>query len=118
MRSENGDRPVVYICSPFSGDQKTNTKRAKKYSRYAVDRGVIPFAPHLLLPMYMKEETERGQALYMDLVFLGRCDELWVFGNSITSGMQAEINKAAELGIVTRFFKEVPDEGLQHDNRE
>lgn len=110
MRNENRGRPVVYICSPFSGDQKTNTEKAKRYSRYAVDQGAIPFAPHLLLPMYMNEETERGQALYMDLVFLSRCDELWVFGERITSGMQAELDKAAELGLTTRYFREVPDE--------
>jgi len=117
MRIESRDKPVVYICSSFSGNQAVNTEKAKCYSRFAVDAGVIPFAPHLLLPMYMKEETERGQALYMDLVFLGRCDELWVFGDNITSGMQAEIDKATELGITTRYFKEETDERPQHDDR-
>lgn len=100
-------KPLVYICSPFSGDRKTNTEKAKSYSRFAVDAGAIPLAPHLLLPLYMKEETERGQALYMDLVFLTRCDELWVFGKRISSGMQAEINKATELAMPIRYFSEV-----------
>ena len=35
-------RPIVYICSPFSGDVETNVANARRYSRYAVDKGYIP----------------------------------------------------------------------------
>ena len=38
-------RPIVYICSPFSGDVEGNVKSAQDYSRYAVERGYIPIAP-------------------------------------------------------------------------
>ena len=99
-------RPLVYICSPFSGDEEGNTAKAKKYSRFAVDAGVIPFAPHLLLPLYMKEETERELAMFMNMVFLGRCEELWVFGNEISEGMQMEIKKAQKKNMKIRYFTE------------
>lgn len=115
MERSTKERPVVYICSPYAGDTKTNTENAKRYSRYAVDAGVIPFAPHLLLPLYMKEESERGMALYMNLVFLSRCDELWVFGKTISSGMQAEIDHATKLGMRVRYFTENLIEGGPQD---
>ena len=99
-------RPLVYICSPFSGDEGGNTAKAKKYSRFAVDAGVIPFAPHLLLPLYMKEETERELAMFMNMVFLGRCEEFWVFGNVISEGMQMEIKKAQKKNMKIRYFTE------------
>lgn len=38
-------RPIVYICSPFSGDVETNVANARRYSRFAVDKGYIPIAP-------------------------------------------------------------------------
>ena len=39
-------RPIVYICSPFSGDVEGNVANARRYSRYAVDKGLDwPFAP-------------------------------------------------------------------------
>ena len=60
-------RPIVYICSPFSGDVEGNTKKARVYSRFAVDQSAIPIAPHLLLPQFMKEETERDLAMFMDI---------------------------------------------------
>ena len=85
---------------------KGNTENAKKYSRFAVDAGAIAFAPHLLLPLYMKEETERELAMFMDMVFLGKCDELWVFGDLISQGMQAEISKAKKKNMSIRYFTE------------
>ena len=86
--------PLVYICSKYSGDVVTNTEAAKRYSRFAVDQDAIPLAPHLLLPLYMKEESERELAMFMDMVLLGKCDELWVFGEEASAGMCAEIAKA------------------------
>ena len=66
-------RPIVYICSAFSGDVEGNTMKARAYSRFAVDQGMIPIAPHLLLPQFMKEETERDLAMFMDIAILSKC---------------------------------------------
>lgn len=103
-------RPLVYICSRYSGDVASNTEAAKGYSRFAVDQGTIPFAPHLLLPLYMKEETERELAMFMDMIFLGKCDEVWVFGKEYSEGMQAEMDRARKLGKRIRYFDEFREE--------
>lgn len=99
-------RPLVYICSPFSGDVSGNIERAKKYSRYAVDSKVIPIAPHLLFPQFMSDDAERELALFMDMVLLGKCEELWVFGELVTEGMSAEIAKAKRKNMKIRYFTE------------
>ena len=99
-------RPLVYICSPFSGDISGNIERAKKYSRYAVDSKAIPIAPHLLFPQFMDDDAERELALFMDMVLLGKCEELWVFGELVTEGMSAEIAKAKRKNMKIRYFTE------------
>lgn len=96
-------RPIVYICSAFSGDVEGNTKKARAYSRFAVDQGAIPIAPHLLLPQFMKEETERELAMFMDIAILSKCKELWVFGNP-TAGMQSEIAYAERKQMTIKYF--------------
>ena len=48
-------RPIVYICSPYAGDIDRNTAAARKYSRFAVETGYIPIAPHLLFPQFMND---------------------------------------------------------------
>lgn len=103
-RAEKKYLPLVYICSKYSGDTVTNTEAAKRYSRFAVDSGAIPLAPHLLLPLYMKEDTERDLAMFMDKVFLGKCDELWVFGSEASPGMSMEIAKAKKHRKTIRYF--------------
>lgn len=59
-----GYRPLVYICSKYRGDVETNIRNAQLYSRYAVEQGYIPIAPHLLLPQFVDEETERSGDFY------------------------------------------------------
>lgn len=98
-------RPIVYVCSPYSGDVVGNTEKARKYCRYAVDQGAIPIAPHLLLPQFMKEETERELAMFMDIAILSKCKELWVFG-SPTAGMQSEIAYAEKKKMTIKYFEE------------
>ena len=107
---KNMFRPIVYICSPFAGDMDGNTDKARRYSRFAVDKGAIPIAPHLLLPQFMSEKTERELAMFMNMVLLSKCLELWVFGSLVSEGMQAEIDKAKQRNMIIRYFTEELEE--------
>ena len=97
--------PMVYICSAYSGDVEGNTEKARRYSRFAVDAGKIPIAPHLLLPQFMEEESERELAMFMDIAILSKCRELWVFGQP-TAGMLNEIAYAERKQMTIKYFNE------------
>lgn len=101
-------RPLVYICSPLSGDIPGNQDKARRYCRFTVDSGYIPLAPHLFFPQFMREnvQAERDLALFMDVVLLSKCAELWVFGSTISKGMSIEIEKAKRKGQPIRYFTE------------
>ena len=101
-----GFMPVVYICSPYRGDTEGNTRKTQRYSRYAVEQGYIPIAPHLLLPQFVSEESERELALFMGMVLLSKCRELWVCGDTISEGMAAEIERAEKRNMKIRYLKE------------
>ena len=104
VRAASAYRPLVYICSPYAGDMETNAENAKKYSRFAVESMAIPFAPHLLMPQYMDEGTERELALRMGIIFLSKCEQVWVFGERVSDGMAYEIRKAVNMGKKVRYF--------------
>ena len=99
-------RPVVYVCSPFSGNLESNVENTRRYCRFAVDSGFVPFAPHLLFPQFMYDEVpeERELALVMGIVMLTKCAELWVFGERISKGMSKEIHKAEARNMLIRYF--------------
>lgn len=101
-------RPIVYICSPFAGDIDTNVKAARAYSRFAVEAGYIPIAPHLLFPQFLNDEDpkERQLGLFFGNALMSKCSEVWVFGSRISPGMDAEIKRAKWKNYRLRYFTE------------
>ena len=99
-------RPIVYICSPFSGDVAGNIANARKYSRFAVEQGYIPIAPHLLFPQFLNDNdlTERELGLHFGNVLMSHCSEVWVFGEIVSAGMDAEIRRAKRKNYRLRYF--------------
>jgi len=99
-------RPIVYICSPYAGDIEKNVKAARSYSRFAVDAGYIPFAPHLLFTQFLDDSNpdDRKLGMFFGNAFMSKCAELWVFGELISEGMQAEIKRAKWKNIHIRYF--------------
>ena len=114
-KEERGLRKV-FICSPFhpagetkaeiAADLERNLERAKLACRAAVDRGYVPYAPHLYFPQFLSEddEDEREMGILLGLTWLARCDELWVIGTRISDGMKKELEMAHEWGIPVRFM--------------
>lgn len=105
-------RPIVYICSPYSGDIERNTENARRYSRFAVDQHCLPITPHIYFTQFMNDTIpdERETALFMNLVLMSKCAELWVFGDVISKGMKAEIDRAKRKHMKIRYFTESLEE--------
>lgn len=105
INPRTGYMPLVYICSPFAGDEVENMARARVYCRFAMLKGYIPVAPHIYFPGFCYEATEREQVMKMNMVCLGKCHEVWVFGDDITAGMKAEIERASQNEkVAIRYF--------------
>ena len=85
---------------------------ASTYSRFAVRNTRIPITPHLLYPQFMDvgSPAERELVLFMGMVLLTKCEQMWVFGSVISSGMRAEIAKAEKKNIPVRYFTEELEE--------
>lgn len=105
-------RPLVYICSPYRGNIEKNTASAQAYCRMAVERGCIPIAPHLLFPQFLDDslEEERELGMFMGLVLLTKCKELWAFGEYVSEGMEQEIRKAEARNLPVRRFTPLGEE--------
>ena len=108
-------RPMVYICSPYAGDIDANVKAARNYSRFAVESGYIPIAPHLLFPQFLNDDipAERNLGLFFGNAIMSKCCEIWVFGEHISSGMAAEIKRAKRKNYRLRYFTENCEEVIK-----
>jgi hypothetical protein len=101
-------RPLIFVCSPLAGDVERNIKNARRYSKFAVDKGAIPIAPHILFTQFLDDgnPAERELGLFFGLVLLGKCDEVWAFGGFASEGMKTEIAKAKKRGLLIRYFND------------
>lgn len=101
-------RKLVFICSPLAGDIPRNMENARRYSLYAIERGVVPVAPHLLYTQFLDDENPAHRAIGIScgLTILRRCREIWVFGGHASEGMRKEIAFARKHLIELRFFDE------------
>jgi hypothetical protein len=99
-------KKIVFICSPFAGDLELNTIRARRYGRFAVIKNVVPIIPHLMYPQFLEENDpeERKLGMEMGLELLRKCQELWAFGNQLSTGMAVEVKKAKQWKIPIRYF--------------
>lgn len=97
----------VYVCSPLRGDYKQNIENAKAFSKIVVERGYLPITPHIYFTQFMDDTdaTERILAIKMNIELLSICDELWIFGDKISKGMESEILLAERLHIPMKYIK-------------
>ena len=100
------ERPMVFICSPYAGCIKGNVQNARQYSRFAYLSGYMPITPHLMYPLFLDDgqAKERLDGMDMGLRLLDLCEELWVFGDRYSTGMQREIAHAIARFMTIRYF--------------
>lgn len=69
---------------------------------------------HLLFPQFLDDDNsdQRRLGIFMGMVLMSKCREVWVFGRNITRGMAAEIDRAEKRGIPIRYFNEQCEEVL------
>lgn len=101
----------VFICSPYSSDPEYNRDIARRICREASLCGFNPLAPHAYYTEFLddevKKEREIGISCGLDLLEL--CDEIWVYGSEITTGMRKEIDRAEDLNIQFRNIADISE---------
>ena len=96
---------VAYIAHPISGDQKGNVDKILQIVRQInlFEKDVVPFAPYVADCMIMDDSNQahRSRCIENDVELLKRgfVDEVRLYGDKVSSGMQAEVELAHEAGI-------------------
>lgn len=108
LQYELRSRPKVYIVSRYAGDVEANAAAAVRFCQFAIRKGMMPVASHLLYPQMLRDDTpeEREMGTAFGMALLTLCDEVWIFSNhnGLSPGMAAEENEAKRLGKPIRYF--------------
>lgn len=108
QRAEFGYRPIVCICSPYSGDMTANVALACEFCARAVAKRVIPLAPHLHYRQFTNDDDPDARELRMifNRILLTKCEGIWVYTGRMSGGMHAEIKWAQQLAIPATYLDE------------
>lgn len=102
------NRKLIYVCSKYRGDVEKNTERAIDYCKCVYKHGHIPVAPHIYFTRFLDDSKpeERKDGMELGLQLLKHCDELWIFDDDPSVGMQQEIEFARANNIPTAYVIE------------
>ncbi len=96
-------KKTVFIGHPVGGDIKGNIEKVLKICSEVHTQEIIPVAPYLISLKYLNDEVIEDRELGMEAnheCFRRRyVDELWLFGDKISAGMEKEISLAKEMNI-------------------
>lgn len=108
----------IYVCSPYrptsedpkeaEREQADNVIRAALACRLVAAIGYHPLCPHLYFTNFFRDEKvcEREKGMCLALDWLIGADEVWVFGDEISEGMQEELETARRWDIPIRYMAE------------
>lgn len=104
---------LYYICSPLSAPTREGIRKNMLEARNYMEKisrefGCRAVAPHAYLPELLDDTVrrERELGLAFGKVLLGWCEGIIVCGNTISSGMEAEIQEARRLGLPAYLLTE------------
>ena len=98
----------MYICVPLRGDVIGNIEFARQKAQEVFQSGSIPVCPHITLPSNADPacSVQDEAAREMGLQLVESCQQLNIYGSTITEGMRAEIHRAQERGIPVVYEQE------------
>jgi len=95
---------IVFVSSPYRGNRFLNLRYARRVCKFILSQymNVFPFAPHLYLPQFTR--NEELAELLIDQI-MNYMDEVWVFiDRGVSKGMKREIKLARTLNIPIYYF--------------
>lgn len=102
-RAKIREYKTVFIGHPIGGNIKSNVEKVLKICAEIHTKDTIPVAPYLISLQYLNDEIIEDRELGMEAnheCFRRRyVDELWLFGDKISAGMEKEILLAKEMSI-------------------
>ena len=93
----------IFIAGPYAGDQAINVRNALKVADRLLERGYVPYVPHLTHFWDFASPHSRSEWIALHANWLRRCDALLRLpGSSV--GADEEIDLAVTLDIPVFYF--------------
>ena len=93
------DRKLVFVCSPYSGNIKENTRIAAEICKVIYSKTTfLPVAPHLYFPQFLDDnvQADRDAGIKYGLELMDKCEAVIAVcdNRTVSAGMKKELEYA------------------------
>jgi hypothetical protein len=96
-------KKTVFVGHPIGGDVEDNVRKVLGICAEIHTEDIIPVVPYIVSLQYLDDgiiaDRELGMEANHECFRRRYVDELWLFGDRISSGMEGEVRLAREYGI-------------------
>lgn len=103
------DRKLVFVCSPYSGNIKENTRIAAEICKVIYSKTTfLPVAPHLYFPQFLDDnvQADRDAGIKYGLELMDKCEAVIAVcdNRQVSAGMKIELEYAEKHNYPVVLF--------------
>jgi hypothetical protein len=98
------EKPTAELTVVFTAQSKLHFYCRDAICEFVFNRGAVPVNPFRLYEYFLSDRVDRDVIRQANNNLIRKCDELWVFGDTIADGVFFEILYAKKLNMPVKFY--------------
>jgi len=98
------EKPTAELPVVFTAQSKLHFYCRDAICEFVFKQGAVPLNPFRLFDYFLGDRVDRNIIRQANNNLIRKCDELWVFGDTIADGVLFEILYAKKLKIPVKFY--------------
>jgi len=98
------EKPTDEMTVVFTAQSKLHFYCRDAICEFVFKRGAVPVNPFRLYEYFLGDRVDRDTIRQANNNLIRKCDELWVFGDTIADGVFFEILYAKKLKMPVKFY--------------
>ena len=98
------EKPTAKLPVVFTAQSKLHFYCRDAICEFVFNQGAVPINPFRLYEYFLGDRVDRDLIRQANNNLIRKCDELWVFGESIADGVLFEILYAKKLKMPVKFY--------------
>ncbi|MFC1877732.1 hypothetical protein ACFL2E_10755 [Thermodesulfobacteriota bacterium] len=98
------EKPIAQLVIIFTAQSKLHFYCRDAICEFVFNQGAVPVNPFRLYEYFLGDRVDRDRIRQANNNLIRKCDELWVFGETIADGVLFEILYAKKLKMPVKYY--------------
>ena len=98
------EKPTAELTVVFTAQSKLHFYCRDAICEFVFNQGAVPVNPFRLYEYFLSDRVDRDVIRQANNNLIRKCDQLWVFGETIADGVLFEIQYAKKLSMPVKLY--------------